>query len=126
MLEIGGDANLAQKTFDAQDGAELGIEHFERDMAFVANVSREVDRRHSSLTDHAEGFVTTRERCVQLMEIIHRACPVGTRRRRDAGFSAASVVRSRGGHGAVRAVAPKNEASRRRLQYDSSLAPSER
>ena len=31
MLQVRGDADLAQEALGAEDGAELGIEHLERD-----------------------------------------------------------------------------------------------
>ena len=48
MLEIGGDLDLGQEALGADDGGELGAEHLDRDVAVVAQVVGEVDRRHAA------------------------------------------------------------------------------
>ena len=53
MLQVRGDADLAQKPLDAEHRAELGVEHLERDVALVPEVAREVDGRHAAGADLA-------------------------------------------------------------------------
>ena len=59
MLQIGGDADLAEESFDAEHGAELGIEHLERDAAVVLDVAREVHGGHAAAPDLALDGVAT-------------------------------------------------------------------
>ena len=53
MLQAGGDANLAEESLGAEDGAELGIEDLERDAPVVLDVARQVDGGHAAAPDLA-------------------------------------------------------------------------
>ena len=53
MLKIRRNPDLGQEAFDAEYGAELGVEELEGDVAVVPDVAREVDRRHSAGADLA-------------------------------------------------------------------------
>ena len=46
VVEPGGDLDLGQEPFVAEDGAELGAEDLEGDLAVVLEVGGEVDRGH--------------------------------------------------------------------------------
>ena len=48
MLEIGGDLDLGEEAFGADDGAEFGLEDLDGDLAVVLEVVREVDRGHAA------------------------------------------------------------------------------
>src|SRR5688572_15273804 len=50
MLEIRGRPDLRQKASGTDDGGELRLQNFERDLAVVTHVVREVDRGHSAGT----------------------------------------------------------------------------
>ena len=63
VLQIGGDANLAQESLDAEHGAELGVEHLERDETVVLEITREVHRGHAAATELALDRVAARQ-CV--------------------------------------------------------------
>src|SRR5205814_10386689 len=76
MLEIGRDLDLAQKTLDADDRAELGVQHLERDVARVTDVAREIHRRHATAADLAINGVAAGKRRIQLSECIHTT-PLG-------------------------------------------------
>ncbi len=49
VLQVGGGLDLGEEALGAQDSGELGPEHLEGDLAVVAEVVGEVDRRHSAL-----------------------------------------------------------------------------
>jgi hypothetical protein len=51
MLEVGGGSDLGQESFRADDRTQLGPQDLERDVAVVAQVLSQVNRRH---TAHAE------------------------------------------------------------------------
>ena len=68
VLEVRGDLDLAEEPLDAEHGAELRIEHLERDVAIVLEVAREIDGRHAAAPDLAlenvrgsKGFLELRE-----------------------------------------------------------------
>ena len=46
VLEVGGDADLAQEPFGAEHGSELGMQHLECHGAIVLEILRQVDRGH--------------------------------------------------------------------------------
>ena len=48
VLQPGGEADLALEAFRAEGSGELGMEHFERDGAVVAEVACEPDRGHAA------------------------------------------------------------------------------
>jgi hypothetical protein len=49
MLKPGGGLDFLQKPIDTERGRQVRAEHLDRDLAAVANVVREVDRRHAAL-----------------------------------------------------------------------------
>jgi hypothetical protein len=51
VLEIGRRFDLLDKPLGAQDGREFGTEHFDRHLAVVPHVMREVHRCHPTSTD---------------------------------------------------------------------------
>ena len=53
MLEVSGDADLAQETFGAEHRTEVGIQDLDRDLAVVANVMGEMDCRHPAGSERA-------------------------------------------------------------------------
>ena len=71
MLEGRGDANLRQKTLDADRGAELGVEELERDEALMAQVSSQVDGRHSATTNLALELIPADQCAIESREDIH-------------------------------------------------------
>ena len=71
MLEVRRDANLGQEAFGAELGRELGIEHLERDGAFVPEIAREIHRRHSAGADLTFDLIPARKRGVELGDRFH-------------------------------------------------------
>ena len=53
VLQLGRGANLAQKAFDAERFTEVGVQHFDGDVALVLEIVREVDGGHTSGTELA-------------------------------------------------------------------------
>jgi hypothetical protein len=53
VLQVGRHPDLGQEPVLAHDRAEVGLQDLQRDLAVVADVAREVNRRHSALTDEA-------------------------------------------------------------------------
>ena len=53
VLEIGGEADLLEEAFGAEDGGEFGAEDFDRDLAIVLAVAGEVDRGHAARAELA-------------------------------------------------------------------------
>ena len=53
MLQVRRDSDLGQEPLDADDRAELRVEHLERDVAIVPEIAREVDGGHSARADLA-------------------------------------------------------------------------
>ena len=76
MLEIRRDANLGEEPIGPELRAELGVEHLERDASVVAQVAREVDRRHSAGADLALDLVAPREGRIQLTDRFHRGAVI--------------------------------------------------
>src|SRR5262245_48525872 len=48
MLQPRGRANLGEKTLSTERGTEVGMEDLDGDVAVVADVVREIDRRHAA------------------------------------------------------------------------------
>jgi hypothetical protein len=61
MLKVRRDSDLGQEAFYAEDGAEVGIEELEGDVAVVADVAGKVDSRHSAGADFPLYVVTIGE-----------------------------------------------------------------
>ena len=53
MLQVGGELDLGQEPLGAEHGAELGVQHLDRDLAVVLEVVREVDGGHAAGADLA-------------------------------------------------------------------------
>ena len=66
MLEVRRDLDLGEEPLDAEHGAELRVEHLERDVAVVLEVAREVDGGHAAAADLALDGVAIGERRVEL------------------------------------------------------------
>ncbi len=52
MLQVGGEL-ISRRNRSAPHGRELGVQHLDRDPPAVAQVAREVDRRHAAAADLA-------------------------------------------------------------------------
>ena len=53
MLQVRRDLDLGEESLGAEHGAELGVEHLERDVAVVSDVAREIDGGHAARADLA-------------------------------------------------------------------------
>ena len=53
MLQVGGDLDLGEETIAADDGAQLGVEDLNGDLAAVLEVFGEIHRGHTALTQLA-------------------------------------------------------------------------
>ena len=51
MLQVGGDLDLREEPLGAEHGAELRLEHLDRDLAIVLEVVGEIDRGHAALAE---------------------------------------------------------------------------
>ena len=90
MLEIRRDADLAQESLRPEDGAELGVEHFERDEPLMLEVAREVDRRHAAAAQLAFDDVRAREGGVQVIGRLQMGTSAGIALKCGSGRYAAS------------------------------------
>ena len=61
MLQVGGDLDLGQEPFEAEYGTEFGFQDFQRDIAVVLDIAREVDGGHAALAELAFDGVPARE-----------------------------------------------------------------
>ena len=73
MLQIRRDFDLAQESLDANDGAEVGLEHLQRNSAIMPDVAREVHRCHAAFADKAFNGVSASEGGVELFGCGHEA-----------------------------------------------------
>ena len=71
MVEPRGDLDLGQEPLDAEDGAELGPEHLERDLAVVLEIGGEEDRRHAAGAELALDPVALLERGGEASQVAH-------------------------------------------------------
>ena len=78
MLQVRRDPDLGEEPLGAQHGAQLGIEHLERDVAIVLQVLREVDGGHAAGADLALDPVAVSESGGQALQRVgqHCACAV--------------------------------------------------
>ncbi len=67
------DLDLAEKAVGAYGVSELRIEHLERDLAAVANVLGEIDRRHPAAADLAFDPITAADRGDERGDSVRRA-----------------------------------------------------
>ncbi len=51
VLQVGGDPDLVEEAFGAQDGGQLGMENLDRDLALVLDIVGQVDRRHAAAAE---------------------------------------------------------------------------
>src|SRR5687768_8562214 len=68
MLQVRGELDLVEKPLGTEHRGELRVQDLDRDFAAVADVLREVHRRHSSGADLALDRVPLRERRGELVE----------------------------------------------------------
>ena len=68
VLQLRGDADLAEEPLRADGGGDLGIEHLDRDRALVAPVVREVDECHAPAADLPIDDVPVAEELLDLVE----------------------------------------------------------
>jgi len=66
MLQVGGGLDLAEEPLGADDGAELGAEHLDRDAAIMLDVLCQVDGGHAALAEFAFEPVSVGEGIHQL------------------------------------------------------------
>ena len=71
VVEPGGDLDLGQEPLDAEDRAELGAEHLERDFAVVLEIGGEEDGGHAAGAELALDPVALLERGGQPTEVAH-------------------------------------------------------
>ncbi len=78
MLQVGGDLDLGQEAIAADDGAELGVEDLDRDLAAVLQVLGEVDGGHAALAELALEAVAVRQCYLEPIEQLgHVASSLG-------------------------------------------------
>ncbi len=74
VLEPRSCPDLRKKAVAAQRGTQVGVQHLDGDIAFVADVVREVDRGHAALTEFALDAVAIGQRGGEACESLsHRA-----------------------------------------------------
>jgi len=71
MLQVRRDLDLAQEPLRAEDGAELRVEHLDRDVAIVFEIAREINGRHAAAAELAIDDVQPGERGVQVISRVH-------------------------------------------------------
>ena len=67
MLKVGRNANLAQKTLDAEYRAELWVQHLEGDTALMSQIAGEIHRRHAAVADFALDGIASNQRRLELI-----------------------------------------------------------
>ena len=70
MLEIRGDMNLLEEPLRTERLCELRLEDLQGDVAFVLEVSREIDGGHSTVAQRALDAVAVGERGAQCAELV--------------------------------------------------------
>ena len=75
MLQIGGDADLAQESLDAEHGTKLWIEQLHGDAPVVPHVASEIDGGHSTFAYLALDLVPVGEGDREAGQLIHS--PIG-------------------------------------------------
>jgi hypothetical protein len=71
MLQVRGDANLAEKPLAAEHRGQLRIENLQGDAALVPDVAGEVDRGHPAASDLALDRVTAGQGDRERLERVH-------------------------------------------------------
>ncbi len=81
MLQVRGDADLAEEPITAEGGGEFGMQHLEGDGPVVLDVVREEDRGHAAATELSLDRVGTGEAILeQETEIGHCSLAEGRTR----------------------------------------------
>ncbi len=70
MLELGGDADLAQEALGPDGGRQLRLEHLDGHHALVLGVAGEIDEGHPALTQQALNVVMAGEGFPQSFQLI--------------------------------------------------------
>ena len=65
MLQRRGELDLLEEPLGAEHGGELRVQHLDRDVAVVAQVAREVDRRHAAAPSSRSSVIRRAERLSQ-------------------------------------------------------------
>jgi hypothetical protein len=68
MPQVGGVGDLTKKPLVAECRGEIGTQGFERDLAIVLEVVREIDGRHATRAELALDGVTSKQRRLELIE----------------------------------------------------------
>src|SRR4051812_42276644 len=71
MLQRRGRLDLDDEPLGAQHRGELRLQDFDRDLAIVLEVVREVDGRHSALAEFALDAIAAGERCGEEVGLCH-------------------------------------------------------
>ena len=71
MVKVRGDLDLREEPLGADDGAELGIEKLQRDLAVMLDVAGEIDRRHSSGADLTLDRISIGQCCTKIFDGLH-------------------------------------------------------
>src|SRR5437879_1708577 len=74
MLKMRSDLDLFQETVCADDGRQFGAEDLEGDVTVMADVVREVDRRHTAGAELALDAIAAREGGGETGGVGHRVC----------------------------------------------------
>ena len=78
MLQVRGDADLAQEPFGAERGGHVGVEDLEGDGAVVLDVVREEHGRHAASSHFALELVGSTESVLdQATDVGHTVLPEG-------------------------------------------------
>ena len=70
VVEASGERDLAQEPLGAERGSEFGLENFERNLARVLVILREVYRSHSATAKLAQNLVSPGKGSFQVLEVI--------------------------------------------------------
>jgi hypothetical protein len=60
MVQLGRDADFAEKPLGADSCAEVGTQHLQRHVTIVLEIARQVDRRHAATTDLSPHLVAAK------------------------------------------------------------------
>jgi hypothetical protein len=53
MVQLGGHPDLPQKPLSPQDLGQMGMEHLQRDVSVVLEITREINHGHAAVADLA-------------------------------------------------------------------------
>ena len=68
MLQVGGGPDLPQEPLGADHGRELGLEQLERDPSPMAEIVRQVHRRHAAGAQLSLQAIAVRQRGLEALE----------------------------------------------------------